>query len=140
MSGGLQFHDSGFQAKLRDMYDRGADPSEPLESIGLLMEGSTQETIEIGGRPEDFAAWSDNYNRRAGKILILNTYLVNSIAHEVNDWEVHWGSNLAYAARMQFGWPPGSADETPARPYIQEPFDEDWDEITEILLQWIAEE
>lgn len=120
------------------MREAHARPRRPLDAIGLLMVGSTQDTIDRGGRPERFAPWSDSYadRRPAGNILVLNSILLNSIVHDVSGWTVHWGTNVVYAARMQFGWPPGSADETPARPFINTPFDEDWREIADILREW----
>ena len=150
MSGGFEWQNDTLAAELARMRKRAADPSGPLEAIGLLMVASTQTTIDVGGRPEKFAPWSTRVptgwaaqfgsyaeRRAGGKILVLSSALLNSITHEVGDWEVSWGSNLVYAARMQFGWPPGSADETPARPYINEPFPEDVADIEDILLQWI---
>jgi len=113
----------------------------PLRAIGEIWRGSVEDTFAAQGRPEKWEAWSESYaawraEKRPGKMLHLDTLLLHSIAISVGNMVVSIGSNLAYAARMQFGWPAGSADETPARPYIQPPFAEDWKEIEAILVEW----
>ena len=136
----------------------GKNLSEPLEAIGELMVGSVQETFDWEGRPDPWEPLESStlYGRFKGsktkkkggfrkgflrkvaksKILTDTARLRNSVDWEEDGNSVAWGSNVIYAATHNFG---DEERSIPERQFIQEPFDEDMKDITEILFQFVFE-
>ncbi|MCB1154629.1 phage virion morphogenesis protein [bacterium] len=122
----------------------GRDPSDALAAVGEYMVGSIQETFSVGGRPENWAPWSDNYaawreTHRPNKgVLHFDELLSASINFQLHAAGVETGTNVKYAAIHQFGGETGSRDGRfimEARPFVQF-LDEDVAVIEDILTEW----
>lgn len=77
----------------------------------------------------------------SAKILRRTGRLMRSINSEVTGGAVVWGTDeTKYAALHQFGGRAGRNKKVtiPARPFITDPFPEDWKAIEEILLEYLA--
>lgn len=74
------------------------------------------------------------------KILRRTGRLMRSLEHEESGSAVTWGTNVVYAALQNFGGQAGRNKKVaiPARPFITDPFPEDWQAIEEILLEYLA--
>lgn len=100
---------SGTLAALQAAADALGSPRPLLRDIGEALLHSTQDRFSRQTDPEG-NAWeplSPRYQRRkkynANKILTLRGYLRGTLAFQESDQDVVLGSNLPYAARMQFG-------------------------------------
>lgn len=111
-----------------------------MQSIGRLMVERTKENFKTGTGP-DGTAWAprsqttlDAYAARGdtpkgGPLVGVTRALSTTIAYEADPAGVSWGSNMIYAAVMQFGAAQGAFGKTsrggpipwgdiPARPYL----------------------
>lgn len=75
------------------------------------------------------------------RILLASRRLLNSIDHEVENGAVAWGTDVKYGRIHQYGGRAGRNKKVdiPARPYLHEPFAEDWEVIQGILEQALTE-
>lgn len=149
----LRIDDAELTAALKAAADAARNLDPALKAIGLLMEASTREGMEMGGRPDKFAPWAASTaatyakGRNAGAHRILVSpvaRLLNSIVHKIlfglgSVAGIEWGSNLVYAAIQHFGGVAGRgyASELPPRPYINAPEGEDREDIILILQRHI---
>lgn len=111
-----------------------------MQDIGELMVERTKDNFKTGTGP-DGTAWAprsqvtlDAYARRGdtpkgGPLVGVTRALSTTIAYEADAAGVSWGSNMIYAAVMQFGAAQGAFGKTsrggpipwgdiPARPYL----------------------
>jgi len=154
---GFRWTHNDLALELTAMRRRLNDPSDALAAIGEIMIASVQKTVEMGGRPDKYqplslatliaraggtsrAGTKKGRKKMAGAQPLLDSgrLIMQSLTAHVGNWEVAWGSNIVYAAIQQFGGMAGRGRKVriPARPYIQEPFAEDWEEIEEVLVEW----
>lgn len=85
------------------------DPRRMLLDMAESLLATTQQRFRTQTGPDgsQWQALTPAYQRRKrknkGRILVLNAYLMNQLAYQVNDNELLVGSNLPYAAIHQLG-------------------------------------
>lgn len=131
----FKFDASAVLAGLQKLRDRGGTPAPALRAFGEYLlsshRGRFAQQIEPSGR-----AWSPlseayraRKRRNADKVLVLVGYLKGTLAYQVSDTVLRFGSNRIYAAVHQFGAKKGAFGRTrrgapipwgdvPARPFI----------------------
>lgn len=146
----------GFDRKLRTQRKRGQDMSAAFAEIREIILSAIEENFEQEGRyasPESAIGgstkWKDlkestkrqrtKKGKWPGKILqVSQGGLAASISGEHGKDYAAAGSNKVYAARQHFGWPPGSGDITPARPFMHVQA-EDLEEAEQTLLDHLTD-
>lgn len=112
-----------------------------LTPLGEGEKNRTFRTIQKGATLSVDSLTAGARKRMEGaKILRRTTRLMNSIAYETTGGAVSWGTNLIYAALQHFGGRAGRNKKVtvPGRPYVMDPFPEDWKLIEGILFDFLA--
>lgn len=126
---------------MREFARRGGDASPALAAIGEDMLRSTRQRFDdqVSPEGEPWEPLSERYRKRKPKrkdqILVLNTYLRDTIRYQADSDMLEIGTDRIYGASHQFG------DEDrgiPERPFLG--FSEsDLDSATETLMAYLEE-
>jgi len=152
----VKIEDREVLALLDRIQQRAGNLTPAMKIVGKTIRDSVRENFRAGGRPERWKS-SQRAIIEGKKTLIDTKRLMNSITYMAHKDRAEVGTNVVYAAIQQFGgtvkarkskylkfkigsrWVQKREVSIPARPFMMIQ-DEDWREIKETLLDYIARE
>lgn len=151
----IEVDDQLVLARLGELVDRATNMEPVYRDISEYGFESTRQRIENGGPAPNGDPWAplspvtrERKTKNKDKLLVYYGRLLGSIHPQPSANEAAWGTNVVYAAAMQFGMPKGYAGQDkrghpipwgdiPARPFLGIS-EADRAEILAILNDWFS--